>query len=336
MSRLFFKIICKVTAILCWMRTKCAYPLTDPTQILVDHFTEAQKAPRMANGNPPSSIKIGVLIPFRNHWLMTSKCIDSLRQQKLPSHLQVDLYLINNGSDEPLISERLEEQTKLGATIVAAPGPFNFSKINNLGATKARNKGCDYLLFLNNDVEFTQENSLKELIEFYAGTKNIGALGCTLTYPNGSLQHLFAAPGVKVVAAHPLRGSRLNKKHLWYREPRIVPAVTGAVMLVSANLFEKVGGFDENLPTLGQDIDLCLKIQKAGFANWTLPKVELIHKEGTSRGSDLDRKQISYMYEKWGSYLIKNPYYSEKLSRWSERPVLTIGEPNYPWTLVIP
>jgi GT2 family glycosyltransferase len=212
---------------------------------------------------------------------------------------------------------------------------FNFSRINNDVVKAFLSLEPSYLLFLNNDVEIISNSFLVEMTNLAIKVPKLGVLGCSLSYPDHRIQHLFLAPGVKILGAHPLKGVPLDSTHRWFQEPRPVAAVTGAVMLMQASVFKELNGFDELLPSLGQDLDLCLKAQLSGRVNWVASHLVCIHAEGLSRGKKLDKSQVKYMYDKWGPRLTSNDFFSRKLSRWSEYPVLSFGEADYPWEKVL-
>jgi GT2 family glycosyltransferase len=191
----------------------------------------------------------------------------------------------------------------------------------------------DLLLFLNNDVELRNPESLQQAVSFACQTPDCGAVGITLLYPDQRIQHIFAAPGVKIVAAHPFKGRNRSLLKNWSAFARQVPAVTGAFLLVSLEHFKKAGGFDENLPTVGQDIDLCLNLQKMGLRNWALPYIEAIHWESASRQhARIDFGEVRYIYEKWQNFLTRNPEYPIDISRFSEQPAkIFFREGKYPY-----
>jgi len=56
-------------------------------------------------------------------------------------------------------------------------------------------------------------------------------------------------------------------------------------------VFEEVGGFEEELSVAFNDVDLCLRIGKAGFKIVYNPHVELYHYESKSRGAEDDREE---------------------------------------------
>jgi GT2 family glycosyltransferase len=111
--------------------------------------------------------------------------------------------------------------------------------------------------------------------------------------------------------------------------------------MISKESFLAIEGFDENLPIHGQDIDLCLKLQKYGKINWVLPYITGLHKESASRtllDLKISKEEVRYMYKKWGKYLECNPFYSESFSKFSETPILSpnfLKKWTYPWSKVL-
>lgn len=343
---LVYRAICKAWEQVLKLRTALASSAhADPTQILLDNFTDEQRAAadaQLKRHNTLSSkpLRLLVLIPFRDRWSLTAKCLASVMTQNCAG-ADVRIVLIDNGSTESVTASGIATSLKssrenLTVTTMRIDDAFNFSRLNNKAVVGNADFDADFLLFLNNDVEFTAPTHIDTLLRFAASTPDLGAAGCTLLYPNGSIQHLFVAPGVKIVAAHPLKGHTLSPTAAWFARPRPVAAVTGAVMLVPADAFEAVGGFDESLASVGQDVDLCLKLRRLGRTCWAVSQVRAVHYEGASRPGTIDKAQVRLLYTKWGRSLTHDSCYSERFSRWSETPLLRFGEGDYPWDKVLP
>lgn len=338
------RLCCKFWEHLCLLGTP-RLRSSDPTIVLLQHLTPKQNAASFALKAAPASantlLKVSVIIPFRDSWPTTLKAIKSLARQER-QHLELRLILVDNGSTASETQHGLSElkaqlDQVLPWELLRLDEPFNFSRLNNQGVRCANARGTqDVLLFLNNDIELNDPSSVTRLATFAYSSPHVGAVGCTLTYSSGAIQHLFLAPGIKIAAAHPFKGWYLSPEMAWFREPRPVAAVTGAVMAVRNDVFDSVGGFDEALPTLGQDLDLCLKLSQAGLCNWTLPEIWCTHHEGLTRGRDLDRAQITYLYQKWGTTLTHNPYWSVWFSRYAETPARAMLDLRYPWQWALP
>ena len=68
------------------------------------------------------------------------------------------------------------------------------------------------------------------------------------------------------------------------RKVRAVPAVTGACLMIRRSLYSHLGGFDERLPVVGNDVDLCCRVREMGLLVAVTPFARLIHFECLSRG----------------------------------------------------
>ena len=100
-------------------------------------------------------------------------------------------------------------------------------------------------------------------------------------------------------------------------------AVTAALMLCRASAFREVGGFDEaELPVAYNDVDLCLKLRRAGYRIIFCPAVVAEHHESVSRGSDMDDGRLGrfvseeqVMLTRWAAELAADPCYNPNFSR---------------------
>lgn len=380
---LFARIFCKLVEIILHVRTFIIHGtqvLRDPTWLLVQYQSEAQRAAsakfaaqlgittsieNLAPGvlmaavnalhaeqaKSEHRISVAVIIPFRDAWVMTQNCVESLLRQNLRG-VDLSVCLIDNASQKEETESGIAELKRHWPQLAGKEGnhqpvlhvvrderPFNFSTLNNSAVELLTNSNQrlapEFLLFLNNDTLWQSPDSLERLLRFAALSPRIGAVGCTLLYRNASVQHLFLAPGVKLAGAHPCKGICFSPSHTWYSDPRPVPAITGALLLVSTVHFQSAKGFDTALATSCQDLDLCLKLQELGLENWVLPNVCVTHFETSTRLKKNQAQEITYVSCKWVSKLAMNAYYSREISRWSERPALSWGESAYPWSAVL-
>lgn len=158
-----------------------------------------------------------------------------------------------------------------------------FSGANNLGAESARG---EYLLFMNSDVIPQQAGWLEQLVAVLQQNPSIGVVGPRLVYADGGIQHAGMA-FMRVdefgvwVNYHPWQG--IDPALDPHREITIVPAVTGACMLMRYKEFEQIGGWDvEYLIGDFEDSDLCLAMRAQGLQIAYLPSVQLVHLERQS------------------------------------------------------
>ena len=99
-------------------------------------------------------------------------------------------------------------------------------------------------------------------------------------------------------------------------------AVTAACMMMKASVFKAVGGFDESFEVAFNDVDLCMRIRKAGYLIVWTPYAELYHYESKSRGAeDTPEKrkrfegEVRLFQQRWAKELAQgDPYYNPNLT----------------------
>jgi len=258
-----------------------------------------------------------IIIPTRNGEKLVRQCIESVREKT--TYQPYEILLVDNGSDDRgalAYFERLAAEGK--ARVLRDPLPFNFSRINNGAARQARG---DFLVFLNNDIEVISPDWLTELVS-HAQRPEVGAVGARLWYPDDTIQHagLVLVAGL---AGHAHLGKKRGDNGYFSRAALIqsLSAVTAACLCVRRDVFEEVGGFDETLAVAFNDVDLCLKIQAAGYRNVYTPYAELYHHESASRGYEdtpekMQRfqKEADMLRERWMPVLMNDPYYNPNLT----------------------
>ncbi len=228
--------------------------------------------------------RVSIVIPFRDRPELLRNCLRSLRRS---TFRRFEIVLVDNGSEDPRTGRLL---TRIGARdnvrIVSRPGPFNFARLCNAGAAAATG---DRLLFLNNDTEVLTRDWLERLLAL-AADPAVGAVGATLLYPDRTIQHAGILPRSDGMWVHPYRGRPADEPGDGgeLRTVRTVPAITAACMMVRRDLFDNVGGFDEQFPVTLNDVDLCRRIRARGRLVVVTPHARLFHYEGLSRGYTID------------------------------------------------
>lgn len=337
-----YRLLLRVTTLV-----RCPLLLRDPTALVAKLWPpQAWPADPDVASNGPSSpglqaaapARLLVIVPFKDKWSLTEAALESLVRQS-DHGLTIEVALVDNGSGPGTVAQVAQWLERRGGVSgftfrqLRYDIPFNFSRLNNAAFEAcAADQQPDYLLLLNNDVVLTDPQTLRRLVlRTKALGPRVGALGCTLLYRDGRVQHSFVAPGVVLVGAHPLKGLPYKAEYRWFRATHRVPAITGALMWIPTPVFEAVGGFDEDLPTAYQDVDLCLKISAAGYQIFTIGDLIATHDESATRKILPSQQEAEHMYRKWGHTLTAHPMVPQKLSRWSEHPTLRLLEAEFPW-----
>ncbi|MCJ2086073.1 glycosyltransferase family 2 protein [Methylobacterium sp. E-005] len=275
---------------------------------------------RLIRPLPEPPPRVSAIIPTRDRAEILSVTLDGLLTAT--DYPDIEAVILDNDSREPetaALFARYRDDPRV--RIVTVPGAFNFSDLSNRGAAAATGS---ILLFLNNDIEVLEPDWLTEMVR-HAVRPEIGAVGAKLLYPDRTIQHGGIVLGIGGVAGHSHLGVPDADPGYFCRMVMAheVSAVTGACLAMRADVFAEVGGFDAiALKVAFNDVDLCLKIRRAGYRIVWTPFARLIHHESKSRGAeDTPEKQKRFegevltMLDRWGPELRADPYYNINLSR---------------------
>jgi GT2 family glycosyltransferase len=272
---------------------------------------------------------VTIIIPTRDRVDLLSRCIDSIRS--LSTYTAHDILIVDNGSSAPESQIYLDTaQRDSSISVLRIDEPFNFSRLNNLGAARARGA---LLCFLNNDTKVISPDWLEEMVSL-ASREEVGAVGATLYHPDDTIQHAGITLGLGGIAAHAHRGLPRGEAGYFGRSAltQAVSAVSAACLMVRKSVFDEVGGFDEALAVAYNDVDLCLRLERRGLRNVWTPFAELYHFESATRGADtggdartrlLAEGQV--VRERWRDVLGADPYFNPNLSL--ERPDFALAHP---------
>jgi GT2 family glycosyltransferase len=290
---------------------------------LEGHLRDAGRDAVVEEAGPPGTFRprfrvrgrplVSVVIPTafaakragRATTCLVVECVRSIRQRSTWADFEV-LVVADRQAPEG-VSEALG---RLGAEVLPFPGPFNFAASVNAGAAAARGI---HLLLLNDDTEVISPDWLQRLLE-HSQQPQVGAVGATLLFPNGRLQH---------AGIHLLGGKALHAfygyppDHPGYREhfggPRNCCAVTGACLMTRREVFEEAGGLSPAFPLDYNDVDYCLRLLRTGRRVVCTPFARLYHHEAFSRRGG-GTQGLAAFRARWGDAAGRDPYYNPNFS----------------------
>jgi GT2 family glycosyltransferase len=262
----------------------------------------------------PENTRVSILIASGGNCEILKTNLESLKSKTTYPHYEV---VVIDNSREREVEQYVKGRSMPGVRYLDWRNkPFNFSAINNAAARQ-----CDssVLLFLNDDISVIAPDWLTSMVEL-AVRRDVGAVGAKLLYPGGQIQHAGVILGMFGNCGHAFKDLDGARPH-YFNFPdviRNVSAVTGACLMTRAETFWQVGGFDEEiLPVAFQDVDLCLKLRRAGYRVLYTPHALLTHHESLSKtGSDLipHPREVAEMQSRWGDVIAADPYYNPNLS----------------------
>lgn len=264
---------------------------------------------------------VSIIIPTRDKVEVLRVAIESIRSVTAYSHYEI--VVVDNGSVEEETQAFFDEQE--GAfRVVRDEASFNFARLCNLGRAQAKG---EILVLLNNDVEIFDPEWLGVLVA-NCQRPEVGVVGARLFYPTGTIQHA----GIVLAEAHCTHFQMgypgwAKGYGYWLEVQRQVSAVTAACLAVRTDVWDQVGGMDEDLPVTGNDVDFCLKVADQGLRVIFAPACQLVHNESVSRGRDLGPEGYQRLQEehralkaKWAGRFEQDPHFPPRLKAESVLP----------------
>jgi GT2 family glycosyltransferase len=211
--------------------------------------------------------------------------------------LDFELIIYDNNSQDGTVEFLKKIKSNLIKTkIIFSDKNINFGPANNYVIFNEIESESEYILFLNNDIEFKKgwlENLANCMIK-----SNADVVGAKLVYPNNTIQHC----GIKFdICGMPHHIYRFASKDLpEVNKQKEFPNVTAACMLMKRQDFIDVGGFDEKYINGYEDNDLCMKLWLKNKKIVYEPNCELIHYESVCPGiSDNNILSGNYFFNRW-------------------------------------
>lgn len=211
---------------------------------------------------------LSVIIVNYNTGDFLVRCLDSVASQ---SKVNSEVIVVDNASQD----NSREEISK------NYPWVKLITSRQNLGFAGANNKALNickgkYIYYLNPDTE-VRPGAFKCMIEYMDSHPEVGLAGTRLVNPDGSFQS-------SVEKQYP--GERHAKRELEELKGDIA-WVMGASMIVRRDIIEALKGFDESFFLYGEDMDLCLRVRKAGSLIGYIHDAVVVHWGGQSERNSL-------------------------------------------------
>jgi len=233
--------------------------------------------------------ELAIIIINYNTRDLLDDCLASIFRADHPKDgLQV--VVVDNGSVDD--SMDLVAQKYPAVVTIQNSENLGFAKGNNLGvkASDAR-----YLLFLNSDT-VVKRYSLVKPLKYLKTHPRIGAITIRLFLKDGTIDYDnhrgFPTPWTSVTKFLGLakifpQSTFFNGYYLGFQKlDKIhqIPVAAGSYLMMPTKLFKDIGMWDETYFFYGEDIDLCFRVNQAGYKIIYYPKVTTLHLRGASSG----------------------------------------------------
>lgn len=246
-------------------------------------------------------MELSVVIVNYNVKYFLEQCLASV-MAACKNQPDVEVYVVDNSSTDGSLEYLMPRFPAVNW--VANKENKGFGAANNQVLAQLRGRA---VLFLNPDT-ILGENSLSDCVSFLNRNAGAGAIGVRMV--DGSGKYLkeskrgFPTPwvafckmaGFSAIFPNSSLFSRYYMGNLPENGINRVDALAGAFMVVRKEVIDKIGGFDERFFMYAEDIDLSFRIKEAGFENYYLPTITIIHFKGEST-----RKNATYIKRFYGA-----------------------------------
>lgn len=268
---------------------------------------------------PEPAPRVALIIPTRDRVELLRTAVDSILERT--DYPDLELLVVDNRSETPTALAYLASlERRERVRVVHWDHPFSFAGLNNWAAKLT---DAPLIGFVNNDIEAVGPEWLREMAG-RALRPEVGCVGAKLLYPDLTVQHAGVVVGIGGLAGHAhLHQPRANPGYFARAAcDQQFSAVTAACLVMRKSVFEEVGGFDEEAFAIAfNDVDLCLRVGRAGYRVVWTPYAELIHHESASLGQPDKgprRRQFAAEAEalrtRWGAVIADDPFYNPNLT----------------------
>jgi GT2 family glycosyltransferase len=205
---------------------------------------------------------------------MTAECIRSILAMDASEY---EIVVVDNGSRDGSVDYLRNEFPRI--TLFPQEKNLGFAAGCNVGMRYALAQGFEYVLLVNNDT-VVDPRFLSGLLEEARKVPDAALLSPKIYFYDCPDRLWWAGGAFSLwvgIAKH------VGRKQIDTGQcdlPGPIAWATGCAVLIRSEALKKVGLFDERLFGNGEDLELCLRIRRAGYLVWFVPQAKLWHKEG--------------------------------------------------------
>lgn len=265
-----------------------------------------------------SNSKLTLVILNYNSQFWLKKTLTTLKKHYLDkTNTSVKTIVVDNDSEDDSVELVKTEFPWVG--LIESDKNLGFSAGNNLALKQVESQ---YVMLLNNDVEFKPDSDLDQLVKFMDNHSKAAVCTPKLLLADGSLDMAChrGEPTFWASVSYFIGLEKLFPQHQWFAQYHQtyknldtihnVDACSGAAMLVRTKAMNQVGLLDERFFMYAEDLDWCKRFREQGYDISYYPEIELIHhkyKSGIKTESDLTSIQAKqYFYNTMLQYYDKH------------------------------
>ncbi|UVL02549.1 glycosyltransferase [Pseudomonas sp. B21-047] len=261
----------------------------------------------------PGDLPVSILILLQgNSTERAQRCMETILE-KTP-HRNYEVLLLARNDAGPAVSSWLDSVAQLGTDAIRClrfPAGMAPAHMRNQAAEQARG---EFLLWLDEGAAVLDSDWLQQMLN-HGVRQEVGVVGAKLVAGDATISHAGFVLGLNGPVGEAFAGQPLDASGYLQRlqVDQNYVAVSGKCLLVNKGLFLEVGGFDET-PELQRwaDVDLCLRLSRAGYLNVWTPRVQLLLSEDAATPASTEEEDA--LFARWLPALARDPFYNPNFS----------------------
>ena len=237
----------------------------------------------MTDEAPPD---LSVAVVSYNTRDLLRACLASLHTRQAEGEASLEVIVADNGSDDGSLEMVRAEFPDV--RLVETGGNVGFGRANNLALQDARGR---FFCLLNSDAEVLP-GALAHALAFLRAHPDVGLVGGQLLWPDGRAQTSWGGDptlaGVwqEQTFSGAFRARAAPPAPASCASPRDVDQISGAFMVLRRQAWQQIGGFDPAYFMYNEDVDLNVRLRRAGWRVVFLPGAQIRHHLGASSRAD--------------------------------------------------
>ncbi|WP_312909867.1 glycosyltransferase [Stutzerimonas nitrititolerans] len=271
---------------------------------------------------------VSILIVVQDRLPQIQRCMETLLEHT--GYTNYEVLLLDHGNQAPEMREWLAGVEAMGADqlrVLRFGSALSRSALCNQAAQQARG---DFLLWLGDGAGVMDKDWLQQLLN-HGQRSEVGAVGGKLLSADGKVRHAGFLLGLCGPAGRAFEGASFDDPGYMQRlqVEQNYSALSGECLMIHREVFQQVGGFDE-APLLARwaDVDLCLRLQQAGYLNVWTPRVQLLMDAPPEVAPTA--AQDDAIYERWLPVMARDPAYNPGFSLQAEQG-FKLADPQLSW-----
>lgn len=232
--------------------------------------------------------KVAVIILNYNSSSDCKKCASFLEQQE---GVDLELVFVDNASSDGYIVKDFCENN--GYTFIQSKENRGYNAGNNIGLRYAAEKGYEYAMIANPDMEFPEKDYIRKLVEEMNIDQDIVVVGSNILGNDGKCQNPLKRDGNWTTSFFGIKELIFKKKQTWLDDSNYshyCSKVNGCCFLIKIEFIKSIGFFDEYPFLYCEEPILSRQIEVASKKIFYCAEVTAIHRHiSSTKGNPIKR-----------------------------------------------